>query len=50
MSITGLAIKRPIIFLVFFILLGGLGFIAYKNLKYELLPDLATRGCSEDRT
>lgn len=42
MSITGLAIKRPIIFLVFFIILGGLGFIAYKNLKYELLPDLAT--------
>jgi multidrug efflux pump subunit AcrB len=42
MSITGLAIKRPIIFLVFFILLGGLGFISYKKLKYELLPDLAT--------
>ncbi|NQX41638.1 hydrophobe/amphiphile efflux-1 (HAE1) family protein [Pedobacter steynii] len=42
MSITGLAIKRPIIFLVLFIVLGGLGFISYKKLKYELLPDLAT--------
>src|SRR4051812_20616073 len=42
MSITGLAIKRPILFIVFFLILGGLSIISYQNLKYELLPNLAT--------
>jgi hydrophobe/amphiphile efflux-1 (HAE1) family protein len=42
MSITEIAIKRPILFIVLFLVLGGFGFIAYTNLKYELLPDLAT--------
>ncbi|ASU32836.1 efflux RND transporter permease subunit [Mucilaginibacter xinganensis] len=42
MSITGLAIKRPILFVVFFLILGGLSIISYQNLKYELLPNLAT--------
>jgi len=42
MSITGLAIKRPILFIVFFLILGGLSIISYRNLKYELLPNLAT--------
>lgn len=42
MSITGLAIKRPILFIVFFLILGGLSIISYQNLKYELLPSLAT--------
>ncbi len=42
MSITEIAIKRPILFIVLFLVLGGFGIIAYKSLKYELLPDLAT--------
>ncbi|OKS84637.1 efflux RND transporter permease subunit [Mucilaginibacter polytrichastri] len=42
MSITGLAIKRPILFIVFFLILGGLSITSYQNLKYELLPNLAT--------
>ncbi|WP_343692440.1 efflux RND transporter permease subunit [Chitinophaga sp.] len=42
MSITGLAIKRPILFIVLFLILGGLSFLSYQHLKYELLPDLAT--------
>jgi hydrophobe/amphiphile efflux-1 (HAE1) family protein len=42
MSITGLAIRRPILFIVFFLILGGLSIISYRNLKYELLPNLAT--------
>ncbi|MDP4208172.1 MAG: efflux RND transporter permease subunit [Bacteroidota bacterium] len=42
MSITGLAIKRPILFIVFFLILGGFSIISYQQLKYELLPNLAT--------
>lgn len=42
MSITGLAIKRPILFIVFFLVLGGLSVMSYLKLKYELLPNLAT--------
>lgn len=42
MSITSLAIKRPILFIVFYLLLVGLGFFSYKQLKFELLPELAT--------
>lgn len=42
MSITGLAIKRPILFIVLFLILGGISLISYQKLKYELLPNLAT--------
>ncbi|MBC8032984.1 MAG: efflux RND transporter permease subunit, partial [Chitinophagaceae bacterium] len=42
MSVTELAIKRPILFLVFFIVLGAAGIFCYRQLKYELLPELAT--------
>lgn len=42
MSISETAIKRPILFIVLFLVLSGFGIVAYKNLKYELLPDLAT--------
>jgi multidrug efflux pump subunit AcrB len=42
MSITSLAIKRPILFIVFYLLLIGLGVFSYKQLKFELLPELAT--------
>lgn len=42
MSITGLAIKRPSLFIVFFLVLGLLGILSYTKLKYELLPTLAT--------
>lgn len=42
MSITGLAIKRPILFIVFFIIIGGIGLFSYRQLSYELLPTLAT--------
>jgi len=42
MSITALAIKRPIVFIVLFLILGSLSVISYKKLKYELLPNLAT--------
>lgn len=42
MSITGLAIKRPILFIVLFLILGSLSILSYQKLKYELLPNLAT--------
>src|SRR5574343_1477818 len=42
MSITKIAIKRPILFIVFFLVVAGFGLMSYKNLKYELLPDLVT--------
>lgn len=42
MSITQIAIKRPILFIVFFTVLAGFGIISYQNLKYELLPELVT--------
>jgi hydrophobe/amphiphile efflux-1 (HAE1) family protein len=42
MTITGLAIKRPILFIVFFLILGGASIFSYQRLTYELLPNLAT--------
>jgi hydrophobe/amphiphile efflux-1 (HAE1) family protein len=42
MSITEIAIKRPILFIVLFLIITGFGIMSYKNLKYELLPDLVT--------
>ncbi len=42
MSLTATAIKRPILFIVFFLVLTGFGLLSYQNLKYELLPELLT--------
>lgn len=42
MSVTELAIKRPILFIVFFILLLGGGVFSFTQLRYELLPTLDT--------
>lgn len=41
MSITELSIKRPILFIVFYIVLIGLGAFSYSALRYELLPNIA---------
>lgn len=40
MTLTGLAIKRPTLFVVLFSVLGILGFFSYRQLKYELLPKM----------
>lgn len=42
MSITELAIKRPILIIVLFLVLGLAGLFSYTQLRYELLPDIAT--------
>lgn len=42
MSITELAIKRPILLIVLFLVLGLAGIFSYTQLRYELLPDIAT--------
>ncbi|PSL29001.1 efflux RND transporter permease subunit [Chitinophaga ginsengisoli] len=42
MKITELAIKRPILFIVFYLIIAGLGIMSYSKLRYELLPELAT--------
>ncbi len=42
MKITELAIKRPILFIVFYLIIAGLGIMGYTKLRYELLPELAT--------
>lgn len=42
MRITELAIKRPILFIVFYLIIAGLGILGYSKLRYELLPELAT--------
>lgn len=42
MSVTELAIKRPILFIVFFLTLAGGALFAWSGLKYELLPELST--------
>ena len=39
MSITEISIKRPSLIIVLFSVLTLLGFIGYKNLSYELMPD-----------
>ncbi len=41
MSLTEIAIKRPILIIVFFIVTTLFGGISYQNLKYELLPSIA---------
>jgi hydrophobe/amphiphile efflux-1 (HAE1) family protein len=42
MTITEISIKRPILFIVLFLLLGILGLFTYTQLRYELLPNIAT--------
>ncbi|SHK25845.1 MULTISPECIES: efflux RND transporter permease subunit [Bacteroidota] len=42
MKLTELAIKRPILFIVFYLIIAGLGILGYSKLRYELLPELAT--------
>ena len=39
MNITEISIKRPSLIIVLFSILTLLGFIGYKNLSYELMPD-----------
>jgi HAE1 family hydrophobic/amphiphilic exporter-1 len=39
MNITEISIKRPSLIIVLFSMLALLGFIGYKNLSYELMPD-----------
>ena len=39
MNITEISIKRPSLIIVLFSILTLLGFISYKNLSYELMPD-----------
>lgn len=39
MSLTEIAIKRPSLIIVLFSVLTLIGFIGYKNLSYELMPD-----------
>lgn len=40
MSLTEISIKRPILIIVFFIVVALLGIFAVKQLKYELLPKI----------
>ncbi len=42
MNLTQLAITRPILILVLFLVLGILGLFSYTQLRYELLPNIAT--------
>jgi HAE1 family hydrophobic/amphiphilic exporter-1 len=39
MNITEISIKRPSLIIVIFSVFGLLGYIGYKNLSYELMPD-----------
>lgn len=42
MSITELSIKRPILIVVIFLVLGVLGIFSYNQLSYELLPKMSS--------
>lgn len=42
MTITELSIRRPILIIVFFLILLGAGIVSYTRLKYELLPSITT--------
>jgi hydrophobe/amphiphile efflux-1 (HAE1) family protein len=42
MNLTQLSISRPILILVLFLVLGILGLFSYTQLRYELLPNIAT--------
>ena len=41
MTVTELAIKRPILIIVAFLAIALMGIFCYVNLKYELFPSLA---------
>ncbi|GAB3335745.1 hypothetical protein GCM10027299_45040 [Larkinella ripae] len=41
MKLTLLAIKRPILIIVLFVVLGILGLFSYSQMRYELLPNLS---------
>ena len=40
MTVTELAIKRPKLIIVLYLIAGILGIYGYYNLNYELLPDI----------
>lgn len=42
MTLTELSIKRPILIIVFYAFLGVIGLFSIVNLRYELLPKIAT--------
>ncbi|MBC8151685.1 MAG: efflux RND transporter permease subunit, partial [Bacteroidetes bacterium] len=42
MNLTQLSISRPILIIVLFLVLGILGIFSYTQLRYELLPNIAT--------
>ncbi|WP_381525757.1 efflux RND transporter permease subunit [Spirosoma soli] len=42
MNLTQLSISRPILIIVLFLVLGILGLFSYTQLRYELLPNIAT--------
>jgi len=42
MNLTKLSIQRPILIIVLFLVLGILGLFGYSQLRYELLPNIAT--------
>jgi hydrophobe/amphiphile efflux-1 (HAE1) family protein len=42
MTLTELSIKRPILIIVFYAFLGVIGIFSIVNLRYELLPKIAT--------
>lgn len=42
MTLTELSIKRPILIIVFYTCIAVLGIISFANLRYELLPKIAT--------
>ena len=42
MTITELSIKRPILIVVIFLVLGVLGIFSYNQLSYELLPKMSS--------
>ncbi len=42
MNLTELSINRPILIIVLFVVLGILGLFSYTQLRYELLPNIAT--------
>jgi HAE1 family hydrophobic/amphiphilic exporter-1 len=50
MTITEIAIKRPILVIVLFSTLGILGIFGYSQLKYELLPNIDTPTVSVNTT
>ncbi|MCC5613141.1 efflux RND transporter permease subunit, partial [Nostoc sp. CHAB 5834] len=42
MNLTQLSISRPILIIVLFLVMGILGLFSYTQLRYELLPNIAT--------